>query len=49
MTRAQVINELSEKYRCSIHLTPCFIINSKHLQLNPYRLQLWAREIVSKK
>jgi|KBSSwiStaDraftv2_1062776.scaffolds.fasta_scaffold292751_2 hypothetical protein len=47
--RAQVISELSEKYKCSIHLTPCFIINTKHLQLNPYRLQLWASEIVSKK
>ncbi|CAG8604157.1 9457_t:CDS:2, partial [Diversispora eburnea] len=46
MTRAQVINGLSEKYRCSIHLIPCFIINSKHLQLNLYRLQLWARKIV---
>ena len=46
-TRAQIIKELSEKYNCSIHVTPCFIINTKHLQLNPFRLQLWAKEIVS--
>jgi len=35
-------------YKCNLHSTPCFIQDGRHLQLNPSRLQLWAREIVCK-
>ncbi|RIA90171.1 hypothetical protein C1645_823669 [Glomus cerebriforme] len=41
-TRAEIISVLCEKYRCNLHLTPCYIQDSHHLQLNPARLQLWA-------
>ncbi|UZO25882.1 uncharacterized protein OCT59_018139 [Rhizophagus irregularis] len=34
--------------RCDMHNTPCFIQENRHLQLNPARLQLWAREIHNK-
>jgi hypothetical protein len=44
-TRAEIISVLCEKY---IHSTPCYVQVSRYLQLiNPARLQLWAREIVS--
>ncbi|PKY63454.1 hypothetical protein RhiirA4_492421, partial [Rhizophagus irregularis] len=46
-TRAGIIAALCEKYKCDMHNTPCFIQENRHLQLNPARLQLWAREIVS--
>ena len=46
-TRTEIIAMLCEKYRCSLHKTPCYIQNNRHLQLNSARLQLWAREIVS--
>lgn len=46
-TRAEAISTLCEKYKCELHKTPCFIQENRHLQLNPARLQLWAREIVS--
>jgi hypothetical protein len=46
-TRAEVVSTLCEIYKCDMHTTPCFIQDDKHLQLNPARLQLWAREIVS--
>jgi hypothetical protein len=46
-TRAEIISALCEKYKCDLHTTPCYIQNNRHLQLNPARLQLWAREIVS--
>ncbi len=45
-TRSEVISTLCELYKCNIHTTPCFIQENRHLQLNPARLQLWAREIV---
>ena len=45
--KSEVISTLSEIYKCNIHVTPCFIQDNRHLQLNPARLQLWAREIVS--
>ena len=44
--RSEVITTLCEKYKCNMHTTPCFIQDGRHLQLNPARLQLWAREIV---
>jgi coproporphyrinogen III oxidase-like Fe-S oxidoreductase len=44
--RAEVISKLCEKYKCDIHMTSCYIEHDKHLQLNPARLQLWARDIV---
>lgn len=46
-TKAETITALREKYKCNIHQTSCFIQENRHLQLNPARLQLWAREIVS--
>jgi hypothetical protein len=46
-TKAEIIAALCEKYKCDLHKTPCFIQENRHLQLNPARLQLWAREIVS--
>lgn len=46
-TRAETIAILCEKYKCNLHTTPCFVQENRHLQLNPARLQLWAREIVS--
>ena len=46
-TRAKTITNLCEKYKCELHKTPCFVQENRHLQLNPARLQLWAREIVS--
>jgi hypothetical protein len=45
--RAEVISALSKKYECDIHSTPCYVQDNRHLQLNPARLQIWAREIVS--
>ena len=45
-TQSEVISTLCELYKCNIHTTPCFIQENRHLQLNPARLQLWAREIV---
>lgn len=45
-TRSEAISTLCEMYKCNIHTTPCFIQDNRHLQLNPARLQLWAREIV---
>ncbi|CAB5292799.1 unnamed protein product [Rhizophagus irregularis] len=47
-TRAGIIAALCEKYKCDMHNTPCFIQENRHLQLNPARLQLWAREIHNK-
>ncbi|GBC19578.2 hypothetical protein GLOIN_2v193871 [Rhizophagus irregularis DAOM 181602=DAOM 197198] len=44
--RSEVIADLVEMYKCDLHSTPCFIQDGRHLQLNPSRLQLWAREIV---
>ena len=44
--RAEVISTLCEIYKCDTHTTPCFIQDGRHLQLNPARLQLWARDIV---
>ena len=44
--RSEVIAILCEKYKCNMHVIPCFIQDNRHLQLNPARLQLWAREIV---
>jgi hypothetical protein len=44
--RAEVITALCVKYKCDTHTTPCYIQDYRHLQLNPARLQLWAREIV---
>ena len=44
--RAEVITALCAKYKCDMHTTPCYIQDHRHLQLNPARLQLWAREIV---
>jgi len=44
--RAEVITTLCAKYKCNVHTTPCYIQDNRHLQLNPARLQLWAREIV---
>ena len=46
-TKAETITALREKYKCNIHQTSCFVQENRHLQLNPARLQLWAREIVS--
>ena len=47
-TRAEVISALIKKYECEIHpTTPCYVQDDRHLQLNPARLQIWAREIVS--
>lgn len=45
-SRAEVISKLCEKYKCDIHTTACYVENDRHLQLNPARLQLWARDIV---
>jgi hypothetical protein len=45
-TRSEVISTLCDIYKCNIHTTPCYIQDNRHLQLNPARLQLWAREIV---
>jgi hypothetical protein len=45
-SRAEVISGLCARYKCDIHMTPCYVENNKHLQLNPARLQLWARDIV---
>ena len=45
-TRSEVISTLCDMYKCDVHTTPCFIQDNRHLQLNPARLQLWAREIV---
>ncbi|CAB4463875.1 unnamed protein product [Rhizophagus irregularis] len=47
-SRAETIAALCEKYKCDVHKTPCFIQENRHLQLNPARLQLWAREIINK-
>ena len=47
-TRSEIIANLVEMYKCNLHSTPCFIQDGRHLQLNPSRLQLWAREIVCK-
>ncbi|PKY50703.1 hypothetical protein RhiirA4_467303 [Rhizophagus irregularis] len=47
-SRAETIAALCEKYKCDVHKTPCFIQDNHHLQLNPARLQLWAREIINK-
>ena len=44
--RSEVITALYAKYKCVTHTTPCYIQDNRHLQLNPARLQLWAREIV---
>ena len=44
--RSEVIAALYAKYKCVTHGTPCYIQDNRHLQLNPARLQLWAREIV---
>ncbi|CAB5388964.1 unnamed protein product [Rhizophagus irregularis] len=46
--RSEVIADLVEMYKCDLHSTPCFIQDGWHLQLNPSRLQLWAREIINK-
>ena len=46
MMRAEVINTLCAKYKCDSHTTLCYIQDNRHLQLNPARLQLWARKIV---
>lgn len=46
-SKAETITALREKYKCNIHQTSCYIQENRHLQLNPARLQLWAREIVS--
>jgi hypothetical protein len=46
-TKAEVIAGLHEKYKCNMHQTACFIQENRHLQLNPARIQIWAREIVS--
>jgi len=46
-TRAETIANLCKKYKCDIHQTPCLIQDNRYLQLNPARLHLWAREIVS--
>lgn len=45
--RSEVIATLCEKFKCNLHTTPCYIQDQRHLQLNPARLQLWAREIVN--
>ncbi|GES96919.1 hypothetical protein GLOIN_2v1781259 [Rhizophagus clarus] len=47
-TRAKTIADLCEKYKCELHKTSCFVQENCHLQLNPARLQLWAREIINK-
>jgi hypothetical protein len=47
-TRSEIIANLVEMYKCNLHFTPCFIQDGRHLQLNPSRLQLWARDIVCK-
>lgn len=44
--QAQIINELRLKYKCFHHVTPCYIEDGRHLQLNSARLILWARDIV---
>ncbi|CAB5378789.1 unnamed protein product [Rhizophagus irregularis] len=46
--RSEVIADLVEMYKCDLHSTPCFIQDGRYLQLNPSRLQLWAREIINK-
>ncbi|CAB5382958.1 unnamed protein product [Rhizophagus irregularis] len=46
--RSEVIATLCEKFKCNLHTTPCYIQDQRHLQLNPARLQLWAREIINK-
>lgn len=45
-TRSEVIANLVAMYKCDVHTTSCFIQDGRHLQLNPSRLQLWARDIV---
>ncbi|PKY47154.1 hypothetical protein RhiirA4_543786 [Rhizophagus irregularis] len=47
-TRAEVISALSKKYEYDIHSTPCYVQDNRHLQFNPARLQIWAREIINK-
>ncbi|PKB97678.1 hypothetical protein RhiirA5_432666 [Rhizophagus irregularis] len=37
--RSKVISTLCKMYKCNIHITPCFIQDNQHLQLNPARLQ----------
>jgi len=44
--RAEVITTICTKYKCNVHTIQCYIQDNRHLQLNPARLQLWAREIV---
>ena len=44
--RSEVITALYAKYKFVTHTMPCYIQDNRHLQLNPARLQLWAREIV---
>ncbi|GES75470.1 hypothetical protein GLOIN_2v1473341 [Rhizophagus clarus] len=46
--QAEVIFKLYEKYKCDFHITPCYVENNRHLQLNPARLQLWAQDILNK-
>lgn len=46
--QAQVITELRLKYKCFHHITPCYVEDGRHLQLNTARLVLWARDIVCK-
>ncbi|CAG8823083.1 15969_t:CDS:1, partial [Dentiscutata erythropus] len=46
LKQAQIITELRNKYKCSQHVTPCYVENERHLELIPSRLVLWAHDIV---
>ncbi|CAG8716394.1 15226_t:CDS:2, partial [Cetraspora pellucida] len=45
--QAQIITELRDKYKCLQHITPCYVEDERHLPLNPARLTLWARDIIT--
>ncbi|CAG8833356.1 2509_t:CDS:2, partial [Gigaspora margarita] len=48
MDKADQITKLRQKWECKICNKICYVDGDRHLELTPYRLQMWAKDIIKK-
>ncbi|CAG8771290.1 34032_t:CDS:2, partial [Racocetra persica] len=46
--KADQITKLRQKWECKICNKICYVDGDRHLELTPYRLQMWAKDIIKK-
>ncbi|KAF0404048.1 hypothetical protein F8M41_009104 [Gigaspora margarita] len=48
MNKANQITKLRQKWECKICNKICYIDGDRYLELTPYQLQIWAKDIIKK-